>query len=173
MGLVGRAIAAHLATLKGLYSVELPLALEAEMFDLVASCNAVAAARAVLVGERTTVPGGVVQVSWPDVLGWRTSDDRVFVWRRSERDPDTSFRDVVRPFISARFPGTGGGECSTDLLSGLCVNELWRGLSLPPGGPAFEAFKDTASWLAELLVAAIIYLAEGFRRGRRAPTGRR
>lgn len=154
MGLVGRAIAAHLATLKGLYSVELPLALEAEMYDLVASCNAVAAARAVLVGERPTVPGGVVQVSWPDVLGWRTADDRVFVWRRSERDPDTSFRDVVRPFISARFPGTGGGECSTDLLSGLCVNELWRGLSLPPGGPAFEAFKETASWLAELLVAA-------------------
>lgn len=154
MGLVGRAIAAHLATLKGLYSVELPLALEAEMYDLVASCNAVAAARAVLVGERTTIPGGVVQVSWADVLGWRTADDRVFVWRRSERDPDTSFRDVVRPFISARFPGTGGGECSTDLLSGLCVNELWRGLSLPLGGPAFEAFKETASWLAELLVAA-------------------
>jgi hypothetical protein len=154
MGLVGRAIAAHLATLKGLYSVELPLALEAEMFDLVTSCNAVAAARAVLIGERTTVPGGVLQVSWPDVLGWRTADDRVFVWRRSERDPDTSFRDVVRPFISARFPGTGGGECSTDLLSGLCVNELWRGLSLPPGGPAFEAFKETGSWLAELLVAA-------------------
>lgn len=154
MGLVGRAIAAHLATLKGLYSVELPLALEAEMYDLVASCNAVGAARAVLVGERPTVPNGVVQVSWPDVLGWRTADDRVFVWRRRERDPDTSFRDVVRPFISARFPGTGGGECSTDLLSRLCVNELWRRLSLPPGGPGFEAFKETASWLAELLVAA-------------------
>jgi hypothetical protein len=154
MGLVGRAIAAHLATLKGLYSVELPLALETEMCDLVAACNVVAPARAVLVGVRPTVPSGVVQVSWPDVLGWRTDDDRVFVWRRSERDPDTSFRDVVRPFISARFPGTGGGECSTDLLSILCVNELWQTLALPRGGPAFEAFKDTASWLADILVAA-------------------
>lgn len=154
MGLLGRAIAAHLATFRGLYSVELPLALEAEMFDLVAACNGVAPARAVLVGSRPTVPSGVVQVSWPDVLGWRTADDRVFVWRRSERDPDTSFRDVVRPFISARFPGTGGGECSTDLLSGLCVNELWRTLALPFGGPAFEAFKETAAWLADLLVVA-------------------
>ncbi len=154
MGLVGRAIAAHLATLKGLYSVELPLALETEMCDLVATCNAAAPARAVLVGVRSTVPSGVLQVSWPDVLGWRTDDDRVFVWRRSERDPDTSFRDVVRPFISARFPGTGGGECSTDLLSILCVNELWQTLALPRGGPAFEAFKETASWLADLLVAA-------------------
>ena len=114
MGLLGRAIAKHLSSLKGLYSVELPLALENEMLDLVAGCSTVEPARAVLVGERPSVPSGVVQVSWSEVLGWRTADDRVFVWRRSERDPETSFRDVVRPFISARFPGTGGGECSTD-----------------------------------------------------------
>ena len=124
------------------------------MFDLVATCNAVETTRAVLVGERTSVPAKVVQISWAEVLGWRTADDRVFVWRRTERDPDTSFRDVVRPFISARFPGTGGGECSSDLLANLAVDELWRTLSLPSGGPALEAFKETASWLAELLVAA-------------------
>ncbi|WP_456780006.1 hypothetical protein [Bradyrhizobium sp. USDA 3315] len=154
MGLLGRAIAAHLSALKGLYSVELPLALEQEMYDLVATCNSVVIARAVLVGERATVPSGVVQVSWPDVLGWRTTEDRVFAWRRSERDPDTSFRDVVRPFISARFPGTGGGECSTELLAELCVKELWRSLALPQGGPAFRAFAETAAWLADLLVEA-------------------
>ena len=152
MGLLGRAIAAHLSTLKGLYSVELPLSLENEMLDLVATCNSVETARAVLVGRRASLPGNVVQVGWPDLLGWRTADDRVFVWRRGERDPDTSFRDVVRPFISARFPGTGGGECSSDLLANICVDELWRSLSLPPGGPASEAFRGSASWLAELLV---------------------
>ena len=95
-----------------------------------------------------------MQVSWPDLLGWRTADDRVFVWTRNERDPDTSFRDVVRPFISARFPGTGGGECSSDFLAELCVDELWRTLSLPSGGSALGTFKESASWLAELLVAA-------------------
>lgn len=154
MGLLGRAIAAHLSALKGLYSVELPLALEEEMYDLVAQCNSVATNRAVLVGERATVPSGVKQVSWPDIIGWRTTEDRVFAWKRSERDPDTSFRDVVRPFISARFPGTGGGECSTELLAELCVKELWRSLGLPPGAPAFKAFAETAAWLAELLVKA-------------------
>lgn len=154
MGLLGRAIAAHLSTLKGLYSVELPLALEDEMLELVLKCNQVAPARAVLVGERTGVPSGVAQVAWPDVLGWRTAEDRVFAWRRSERDPDTSFRDVVRPFISARFPGTGGGECSGDLLAELCVKELWRTLSLPAGGAAFDAFKDCGAWLVEFLSAA-------------------
>ena len=154
MGLLGRAIAAHLSNQKGLYSVELPLSLEAEMLDLVATCNATEPTRAVLIGDRPTIPSRVKQVAWPELLGWRTADDRVFVWRRSERDPDTSFRDVVRPFVSARFPGTGGGECSSELLSGLCVDELWRTLSLPAGGPAFEAFKTTASWVAELLIAA-------------------
>lgn len=154
MGLLGRAIAAHLSALKGLYSVELPLALEKEMFDLVAGCNLVATNRAVLVGERAAVPNGVKQVSWPDILGWRTTEDRIFAWKRSERDPDTSFRDVVRPFISARFPGTGGGECSTELLADLCVKELWRSLALTAGGPAFKAFAETAAWLAELLVKA-------------------
>lgn len=154
MGLLGRAIAAHLSSLKGLYSVELPLSLEPEMSDLVASCNAKQPTRALLVGDRQTVPSGVMQVAWPDVLGWRTADDRIFVWRRNERDPDTSFRDVVRPFLAARFPGTDGGECSTDLLSSLCVDELWRSLALPLGGPAFEAFKNTAVWLGDLLVAA-------------------
>src|SRR5262249_16624871 len=56
--------------------------------------------------------------------------------------------------VSARFPGAGGGECSSELLSSICVDELWRTLSLPPGGPAFEAFKKTASWVADFLVAA-------------------
>jgi len=154
MGLLGRAIASHLSSLKGLYSVELPLSLEAEMLDLVATCNADDTTRAVLVGKRANVPRNIVQVSWPDLLGWRTADDRVFVWTRNERDPDTSFRDVVRPFISARFPGTGGGECSSDFLAELCVDELWRTLSLPSGGSALGTFKESASWLAELLVAA-------------------
>ena len=154
MGLLGRSIGAHLANLKGLYSVELPLSLESEMVDLVATCNSVDATRAVLVGSRDGLPGYIVQVGWPDLLGWRTADDRVFVWRRGERDPDTSFRDVVRPFISARFPGTGGGECSIDLLAELCVDGLWRNLSLPTGGPARIAFKESASWLGDVLVAA-------------------
>src|ERR1700753_3868305 len=154
MGLLGRAIAEHLSSLRGLYSVELPLVLESEMLDLVAACNVVQPARAILVGERPSVPNGVVQVTWPEVLGWRTADDRVFVWRRGERDPDTSFRDVVRHFISARFPGTGGGECSTELLASLCVNELWRTLALARGGPAYRAFTESASWLAEFLVGA-------------------
>ena len=154
MGLLGRAIAAYLSTRKGLYSVELPLSLEDEMLDLVATCNAAGTTRAVLVGERTSVTDQIDQVSWEDVLGWRTADDRVFVWTRSQRDPDTSFRDVVRPFISARFPGTGGGECSIEMLANLSVDQLWRTLSLPSGGPALDAFKESASWLAEILVAA-------------------
>ena len=124
------------------------------MFDLVATCNAVEATRAVLVGERTNLPERVFQVSWEDLLGWRTADDRVFVWMRGQRDPDTSFRDVVRPFISSRFPGTGGGECSSEMLASLSIDELWRALSLPSGGPTLAAFKQSASWLAELLVAA-------------------
>ena len=154
MGLLGRAIGRHLSARKGLYSVELPVRLRNEMLDLVATCNAVEKSRAVLVGERTDLSGDVVQVCWAEVLGWRTADDRVFVWTRNERDPDTSFRDVVRPFISARFPGTGGGECSVDLLASLCVEEVWRTLSLPPVGPASRAFDESATWIAEFLVTA-------------------
>src|SRR5260370_24053678 len=151
MPLLGRAIAPHLSSLKGLYSVELPLVLEQDMLDLVAKCHAVAPARAVLVGQHFNVPAGITQVSWPDVLGWRATEDRVFVWRRGEPDPDTSFRDVVRPFISSRFPGTSGGECSTEELPNLCLDELCRSLTLQPGGQPFEAFKNTAATAADAL----------------------
>jgi len=90
-------------------------------------------------------------IGWEQLLGWRTADDRIFVWFRGVREPDTSFRSVVRPFISNRFPGANGGECTRELLVKLCIRELWRRRGLQPLGDSFDAFLDTALWVTGVL----------------------
>src|SRR6185312_3563880 len=104
-------IARYLGKLGGLYSVELPASLSQEMTELVSFANQGQPNRALLVSD-SAPPGAVAVSNWRDVLGWRTADDRIFTWKRGHREPDTSFRSVVRPFISARFPGARGGECT-------------------------------------------------------------
>ena len=150
MNVLGHAIARHLARLDGLYSVELPESLTQEMHGLVVTANAVAVNRAILVTD-DTVPANVSSTRWRDVLGWRTSDNRIFAWKRGSREPDTSFRSVVRPFISSRFPGAGGGECTLTQLVKLCIAELWHRRGRQPVGDSFDAFVNTAQWVAGLL----------------------
>jgi hypothetical protein len=150
MPILGSAIATHLSRLKGLYSVELPVSLADEMEDVVRDCNKTSASRALLVSDEPSSQD-VRTISWAEILGWRTDDDRVFVWRRGSQEPDTSFRSVVRPFISARFPGAIGGECTLDQLARLSVVELWRRRGFASVGDAFDAFLATARWVAGVL----------------------
>jgi hypothetical protein len=105
MPVLGNAIGNYLSRLGGLYSVELPDTLWQELLDLVAAGNARQVNRAVLVTDDPTSASGVLSIGWREILGWRTTDDRIFAWKRGTREPDTSFRSVVRPFISSRFPG--------------------------------------------------------------------
>src|SRR4051812_20377912 len=130
MPILGKAIAGYLSKFQGLYSVELPAELADEMNDLVSACNVVTPNRAVLVADPPHPPG-VLAITWPELLGWRTEDDRVFAWERGSREPDTSFRSVVRPFISNRFPGITGGECALELLARLSTEQLWAERGLP------------------------------------------
>jgi hypothetical protein len=156
MSILGSALAAYISGLKGLYSVELPIALRHELVDLVAACNESDPSRALLVTEHaeTTAGIGVKTTSWAELLGWRTSDDRIFVWERGAREPDTSFQSVVKPFISSRFPGNPSGECNLDLLAKLSIEELWRRRNWDPLGDDFDAFLVTARWVAKVLRSA-------------------
>src|SRR5713101_1577653 len=105
MPILVTAIANHLSRLGGLYSVELPDALWEEMVDLVSTGNVGQTNRALLVTDDPGAAASVPTIRWREILGWRTTDDRIFAWKRGTREPDTSFRSVVRPFISNRFPG--------------------------------------------------------------------
>jgi hypothetical protein len=152
MPVLGHAIARYLSSLRGLYSVELPEALAAEMAALVQQANATATNRALLVSSATAQPGmASATIGWRQLLAWRTDEDRVFVWQRGLHEPDSSFQSVVRPFISRRFPGAGGGECDLPLLVRSCVRELWERRGWLPTGDAYEAFLETATWVSDLL----------------------
>ena len=151
MPILGNALGNYLSRLGGLYSVELPEALGQEMLDLVVAGNASQVNRAVLVSDDPTAGSGVSTIRWREILGWRTTDDRIFVWKRGTREPDTSFRSVVRPFISSRFPGASGGECTLELLVKLSITELWRRRGNLPVGDSFEAFLATSMWVTSLL----------------------
>ena len=152
MPVLGHAIARYLGSLRGLYSVELPEALASEMAGLVQQANAHATNRAFVVSSAAP-PASLASatIGWRQLLAWRTDEDRVFVWQRGLHEPDSSFQSVVRPFISRRFPGAGGGECSLPLLVRACVRELWERRGWLPSGDSYEAFLTTTAWVAELL----------------------
>lgn len=151
MAILGKAIASHLRNRTGLYSVELPASLTDEMSDLVAGCNQTGTNRAFLVTEQPPAGITVPVVTWAEILRWRTQDDRVFVWARGSREPDTSFRSVVRPFLANRFPGISGGECTLDELARFTIAEIWTQRGYSKGSDAFLAFTATAVWLSGLL----------------------
>lgn len=151
MAILGSAIANYLSGLGGLYSVELPETLWHEMIELVVVGNSVQANRALLVTDDPITAGTAQTIPWREILGWRTTDDRIFAWKRGTKEPDTSFRGVVRPFISSRFPGANGGECTLELLVRLSITELWRRRGHPPVGDSFEAFLDTSNWVTGIL----------------------
>jgi hypothetical protein len=151
MAILGKAIARYLSGIRGLYSVELPESLLQEMLELVELANAAESHRALLVTDDPGLSSSAVSTSWRDILRWRTTDDRAFVWTRGLRQPDTSFVSVVRPFISTRFPGADGGECTLELLVRITVAELWQKRNKQPIGDAFEAFHRTALWVANVL----------------------
>lgn len=151
MPILGQAIARHLIGLQGLYSVELPEQILVEARELVQRANTQQPNRALFVTDDPSAAGGATSIRWRDLLGWRTEDDRIFVWKRGVREPDTSFRSVVRPFISNRFPGANGGECSSDLLVELSIRELWLKHSLPPVGDSYDAFIRTGRWVTGVL----------------------
>jgi hypothetical protein len=151
MAVLGNAIARYLSKLGGLYSVELPESLIQEMVDLVQAANAVTVKRALLVTDDPAVSASVATTTWRDILGWRTTDDRAFVWKRGFKQPDTSFLSVVRPFISTRFPGADGGECTLELLVRISISELWYRRGKQPIGDVFDAFYRTGLWVTGLL----------------------
>ena len=152
MPVLGHAVARYLASLRGLYSVELPESLAAEMVALVQQANVNATNRAFLVSSAAALPGmALATIGWRQLLAWRTDEDRVFVWQRGLHEPDSSFQSVVRSFISRRFPGTGGGECSLPLLVRACVRELWERRGWLPTGDSYEGFLATTTWVADLL----------------------
>src|ERR1043165_7255862 len=151
MAILGNAIARYLCQLGGLYSVELPESLLPEMLELVQLANSVAPKRALLVTDDPLLTNATATTTWRGVLGWRTIDDRIFIWKRGLREPDTSFVSVVRPFISTRFPGADGGECTLELLVHISIRELWHQLGKQAIGDACDAFYRTALWIAGVL----------------------
>jgi hypothetical protein len=161
MHVLGHAIARHLTSQRGLYSVELPESLAGEMVALVQCANTpLAPRRALLVSAAPLDPTlATVTIGWRQMLAWRTDEDRVFVWQRGLHEPDSSFQSVVRPFVSRRFPGAGGGECSLDLLIRACTRELWDRRGWPPSGENYDAFLSTATWVADILV--VLFEAAG------------
>jgi len=104
VSVLGDAIASHLSKREGLYSVELPASLESEILGFVRNCNATEPTRAILVTDKAYT-SDIPTSTWAEVLKWRTDDDRSFIWMRGPREPDSSFRSAVKPFISSRFPG--------------------------------------------------------------------
>ncbi|WP_129676601.1 DNA translocase FtsK [Candidatus Chloroploca sp. Khr17] len=149
MPILGLAIAEHLSKLSGLYSIEFPAELKSEVTDLLTVCNNATENRALFVAEESTSEKGVI--SWSEILKWRTDDDRVFVWVRGSGEPDSSFRSVVKPFLSSRFPGDNGGDCSLGLFAELSIRFLWQKYDLPFTTESFEAFQQTARWVANVL----------------------
>lgn len=147
---LGDAIASHLSKREGLYSVELPASLESDILAFVRSCNVTTPTRAILVSEKT-YPSDIPTTPWAEVLKWRTDDDRNFIWARGSREPDSSFRSAVKPFISRRFPGDLGCECTLDLLAEISVGELWKRQGRQAIGDAFGAFHRTMQWVAGVL----------------------
>ena len=151
MPILGQAIARHLVGLQGLYSVELPEQILGEAQTLVEQANIHQPHRALFVTDDPTTAGAATSIRWRELLGWRTEDDRIFVWKRGVREPDSSFRSVVRPFISNRFPGADGGECSSQLLVELSIKELWLKRNYQPVGDTYDAFLKTGLWIAGVL----------------------
>jgi len=149
MPIFGKAIAKYLCNLSGLYSVELPLEVWDEIVEIVQICNENEPMRALLVTQRDDIE--VAKTSWDELLQWRTSDDRVFVWVRGAREPDSSFQSAVKPFITSRFPGVPTGECTLELLATISIKELWEQNGIEPIGDVFEAFLQTSKWVLELL----------------------
>ena len=74
------------------------------------------------------------------------------MWHRGLQEPDSSFQSVVRPFISGRFPGAGGGECSAQLFIRICIGEIWASRGWQPVGDIYTAFVETAEWVFDVLV---------------------
>lgn len=140
MGILGTAIAYHLSRRNGKFIVALPASLLGEMEDLVNTANQMVPHRAVLVTDVLVSGTTVARVLWRDVLSWRGDEDRIFVWPRHEREPDSSFTSGVQEFISSRFPGSTSPECSLHLLAEICLREIWRRKSLPPSGQVFDVF---------------------------------
>lgn len=151
MSILGKAIASYVTKLKGLYSIELPGALKNEMEEIVNSCNQSQGFRSVLVLENKSLASNAYAILWDEILGWRTDDDRIFVWERGGREPDTSFKSAVKPFISSHFPGEPAGECTLDLFATISIMELWKQQERDPVGDSYEAFDATARWLIGVL----------------------
>lgn len=157
MGIVGRAIGRYLRERQGVFSVELPAALDGEMSSLVSICNGKQENSAFLVLPEHEAGGttdfGCATISWSELLRWRTDDDRVFVWARDSGEPHSSFQSVVTTFIGRRFPGEPGGTCSPSLLSRLCTEEIWRELGEEPDedSHSFRAFRDTLEWVIDVV----------------------
>ena len=153
MPVLGRALANYLSRLGGLYSVALPESLGEELETLVVRANHAQPNRAIFVST-SAVPNVLAPMSttWREILAWRTTDDRIFAWHRGLNEPDSSFQSVVRPFISNRFPGIGGGKCSSSLLVRICLEEIWTGLGLQAVDDVFLAFFETAEWVFDVLV---------------------
>lgn len=153
MPVLGRALGNYLSRLGGLYSVELPESLGAELETLVLRANHAQPNRAIFVST-SAVPNALTSMSttWREILAWRTTDDRVFAWKRGLNEPDSSFQSVVRPFISSRFPGVGGGECSSSLLVRICLEEIWTGQGWQAVDDVFLAFFETAEWVFDVLL---------------------
>lgn len=154
MSILGKAIGSYVTQLKGLYAIELPNVLRDEMLEIINSCNKDQDFRAVLVLDDTGALTTPYRISWNELLKWRTDDDRIFVWERGSREPDTSFKSAVKPFISSRFPGEPSGGCTLDLFAAISVNELWRQQGDEPIGDSYDAFLTTAEWLVGVLRVA-------------------
>ena len=150
VSVLGDAIASHLSKREGLYSVELPASLESEILGFVHNCNSTEPTRAILVTDKAYT-SDIPTSTWAEVLKWRTDDDRSFIWMRGPREPDSSFRSAVKPFISSRFPGDLGCECTLDLLAEISVSELWRRRGRQTIENAFETFHRTMQWVAGVL----------------------
>jgi hypothetical protein len=154
MAVLGRAIASYLSRLGGLYSVALPESLSDELTALVRQANQLQPNRAIFVCT-SAPPTGLagMTTTWREILAWRTMDDRIFAWQRGLNEPDSSFQSVVRPFISSRFPGAGGGECSSSLLVRIGLEDIWSRRGWQAVGDVFTAFIETAEWVFDVLVA--------------------
>lgn len=153
MPVLGRALANYLSRLAGQYSVELPESLGDELIHLVQRTNQGRPNRAIYVATTAPPPAlAGMSTTWREILAWRTMDDRVFAWPRGLNEPDSSFQSVVRPFISSRFPGAGGGECSSSLLVRIGLEEIWTRQGWQAVDDIFDAFFETAEWVFDVLV---------------------
>lgn len=158
MTVLGKAIANYLSNVSGLSSVALPGDLGGDMEHLVTQTNSHAPNRALLVveSEQDAPPTVTSFTTWAQLLEWRTNDDRVFVWQRGLREPDTSFQSVVKPFIADRFPGDPSGSCTLELLAQISIEEVWRehineDFLDQQHKDTKETFTQTCHWIALVL----------------------